>query len=398
MRSVDSERGAEERVADSAIRGFLYQFLKTLDELLTVDDAEITVEGVIEDIDIEGKDEFIGIQCKYHECNGGYSPSLLYKPMLLFLRTWKNRKNVKFVLYIYAGGEEVVFSRADLLRAIESRQVKYKKIIQEMGGAQDLDLDSFLDSVSIVSGVPISALEGKVCSMLKVEFPSCAIYEVVFPNAIHLIHKMAIKKNISDRKIRKFEFINLLRDIDEVVLSAYSLRGKSRNLILKNLRERIKESLSGNSYLRCIYLDKKSIVDFESGIVSFLVEFVRKYSSKKVHLRPPLFCLDCTVEMYTKIVMSVRGAGFDICSGLVADGVFDQSMLCADPVVSRHGMSFRLRMFRSEQGHIPSCRFDYSYVFSDEHRGPQGVGVVFAGLGGMSFSEIKYILRLSHAV
>lgn len=42
------------RVADSTIQGFLYQFNITLQEILrSSEDDEITVEGIIEDIDIE---------------------------------------------------------------------------------------------------------------------------------------------------------------------------------------------------------------------------------------------------------------------------------------------------------------------------------------------------------
>ena len=42
------------RQADSAIRGYLYQFNKSIYEILQLaDGAEITLEGVIEDIDIQ---------------------------------------------------------------------------------------------------------------------------------------------------------------------------------------------------------------------------------------------------------------------------------------------------------------------------------------------------------
>lgn len=41
------------RTADYTIQGFIYQFIITFHKLLiSTDDAEITVEGIIEDIDI----------------------------------------------------------------------------------------------------------------------------------------------------------------------------------------------------------------------------------------------------------------------------------------------------------------------------------------------------------
>ena len=56
------------RQADSAIRGYLYQFNKSIYEILQLaDGAEITLEGVIEDIDIQSLSSTTTIQCKYHE-------------------------------------------------------------------------------------------------------------------------------------------------------------------------------------------------------------------------------------------------------------------------------------------------------------------------------------------
>jgi hypothetical protein len=62
------------RTADSTIKGFLYQFNKTLLEITqTEDDETITVEGLVEDIDIYHTDGTLkAIQCKYHESKDKY--------------------------------------------------------------------------------------------------------------------------------------------------------------------------------------------------------------------------------------------------------------------------------------------------------------------------------------
>ncbi|EPE2651041.1 hypothetical protein ACSG7X_002766 [Vibrio fluvialis] len=42
------------RTAESTIKGFLYQFQKTIKEILTAPfDSSITVEGIVEDVDID---------------------------------------------------------------------------------------------------------------------------------------------------------------------------------------------------------------------------------------------------------------------------------------------------------------------------------------------------------
>ena len=56
------------RQADSTIKGYLYQFNKSIYEILqSKDDEIVTLEGVIEDIDIQSPTSLTTIQCKYHE-------------------------------------------------------------------------------------------------------------------------------------------------------------------------------------------------------------------------------------------------------------------------------------------------------------------------------------------
>ena len=91
--------------ADSTIKGFLYQFNKSLFEILECDNQDIvTVEGMIEDIDILNDDKITAIQCKYHE-SSSFSISNLMNPFLeLFVEYCKNReigRNVKYILYEY---------------------------------------------------------------------------------------------------------------------------------------------------------------------------------------------------------------------------------------------------------------------------------------------------------
>ena len=70
------------RSADYTIQGFLYQFNKTLLEILKeADDSQITIEGIIEDIDIENCTGITAIQCKYHE-GQKFSLSKVHKPLL----------------------------------------------------------------------------------------------------------------------------------------------------------------------------------------------------------------------------------------------------------------------------------------------------------------------------
>jgi hypothetical protein len=67
------------RVANYPIQGFIYQFNKTLLAILdSTDDAKVTVEGLIEDIDIIEPLKTTAIQCKYHESQTDFSLSIIW--------------------------------------------------------------------------------------------------------------------------------------------------------------------------------------------------------------------------------------------------------------------------------------------------------------------------------
>lgn len=56
------------RTAEYSIKGYVYQFLRYLSEILeATDGSTITIEGAIEDIDVTTPDLTTAVQCKYHE-------------------------------------------------------------------------------------------------------------------------------------------------------------------------------------------------------------------------------------------------------------------------------------------------------------------------------------------
>ncbi|MEY7635469.1 hypothetical protein AB9D22_09810, partial [Klebsiella pneumoniae] len=93
------------RSAISAIKGYFYQFDKTILELLKRSDNDvICIEGV-EDIDLKTADDNTAIQCKYYESTE-YNSSVIASPIRLMLkdfaeRVFNNRESYKYTLYGY---------------------------------------------------------------------------------------------------------------------------------------------------------------------------------------------------------------------------------------------------------------------------------------------------------
>lgn len=70
------------RIADSTIKGFMYQFNLSLNEILKSINEVVKIEGIIEDIDRFNEENITAIQCKYHEEVEIFHWSKVSKPIL----------------------------------------------------------------------------------------------------------------------------------------------------------------------------------------------------------------------------------------------------------------------------------------------------------------------------
>jgi hypothetical protein len=98
------------RVATYTIKGFLYQFNVTLLEILnSPENSVITVEGLIEDIDIADANQITAIQCKYHESVDRFVLNSVYEPILQMMLHFKNnpRHNIAYALYAHFPNESI---------------------------------------------------------------------------------------------------------------------------------------------------------------------------------------------------------------------------------------------------------------------------------------------------
>ena len=89
------------RSAISTIKGYFYQFDKSILEILEQSNETdmVTIEG-IEDIDIENSDERNFIQCKYYE-KTDFDNSIIRKPIQLMFRHYlENRTEIIETFYL----------------------------------------------------------------------------------------------------------------------------------------------------------------------------------------------------------------------------------------------------------------------------------------------------------
>lgn len=329
------------RQADSTIKGFLYQFNKTLKEVLTSDeDQQILVEGIIEDIDIIpqiGENPIRAIQCKYHESSETFTLSLIYKPVLQMLEGCaKGISATNLVIFIHVKNppqDSISLTEEQLREIIKTENAELNKIIDRTTGP--VDLGEFISKLTIEFGPSISRMEEDVKSLLLKCFDKGTDVDgISYPNAINIISKLASEKEATKRKISKKALINQIIATKEIIFTKWVSYTNSRQKVFTAMKRTLSHSLGINSTKRYIYLCQKHVRNFDDSIVSFIMQFLEKYHCKAAHTNPPLFVIDADENYISQIVSRLYRQGIKANEGIAGDKFF-LSKLLSPPVNHR---------------------------------------------------------------
>ena len=224
---------SKSRAAISTIKGYFYQFDKSILEILEQSNETdmVTIEGV-EDIDIENSDERNFIQCKYYE-KTDFDNSIIRKPIQLMFRHYlENRtdpkdKNFTYRLYGYynKGHEKLLELTTENLRTYfldfskygvidesgnSNYQIKNKKgevIFEET--VEDDDIEDFKNHLFI--DIKADSYENQIEKIKSKIQNDLSDYseediELIYFNALKIIEDLACEHNIEKRQISKKEF------------------------------------------------------------------------------------------------------------------------------------------------------------------------------------------------
>lgn len=224
---------SKSRAAISTIKGYFYQFDKSILEILEQSNETdmVTIEGV-EDIDIENSDERNFIQCKYYE-KTDFDNSIIRKPIQLMFRHYlENRtdpkdKNFTYRLYGYynKGHEKLLELTTENLRTYfldfskygvidesgnSNYQIKNKKgevIFEET--VEDDDIEDFKNHLFI--DIKADSYENQIEKIKSKIQNDLSDYseediELIYFNALKIIKDLACEHNNEKRQISKKEF------------------------------------------------------------------------------------------------------------------------------------------------------------------------------------------------
>ncbi len=338
------------RSADYTIQGFLYQFNQSLAEILDAsEDAVITIEGIVEDIEVLSFSGLKAIQCKYHETRETYTPSLLYHPLLQMMKHFKSNPTANITYYLFAhfpNNPSISITAVEIQQALSSSNKDLAKLIDEVNG---VNIQAFLNvfQLRVTPSYDHLAKENHL-RLEALGFDKSEVTTLFYPNSIQIIADLSIKHDPLLRVIRKSEFLNTLRTLRSTAISYWTLALSNRKQLLLARKRQLQANLNQNVRLRYLVFFPRDQEDLKNHIVIFIKDFLRIYHHKTAHINTPVFVMDVSILDLEDIARRLHNVEVIPNLGyLVKD--FVESHFFREPIVQRDKKEFHLRLIRWEE-------------------------------------------------
>lgn len=317
------------RQADSTIKGYLYQFNKSISEILgSEDDASVVLEGVIEDIDIHSSSSVTTIQCKYHE-DKKYQMSSVVPPILEMLCHYCEcsyfGKSVSYILYAYYAenvdsvdidafiaflkstkDKEILckyFHRiytipdSDMLvianKAQKSKDEKERLINYYKANRSTLvmrvDILEFWKVFTYIAAEQFDVLKDNVIKKLEKITDHNTAISMYYPNAFSMVASLSAKSTEKERTLTKKQLIEFLKQQKSVLLNKWMIEALDREKILKAKKTYLASAFASNPDIRAIVFSDAFLEKVNEMVVGFVQEYLNKYFKKPRLQKPPIF-------------------------------------------------------------------------------------------------------------
>jgi len=293
-----------------AIKGFLYQFDKTLIEVITNPQSRVAFENK-QDIDF---DDYV-IQVKHKETQD-YSNSKIRKPVEILLKLYDKDQSQKICLYCHFKNRapqdwHLTLVEFDQIISFETRQV-YSKPIRE----------KFISNFIIRFSEDYETQFSRLLNMLKSSFSLKTIDEAVLYHSIFrskLLERSILP--ISDRYVYFDELSQFLKDVEVTVFySAYSKYiGAEKYTKLIKKRYFTFSSPNINNFERLFIIECNNTTS-SADLVNIASRIANKYFRKGKSPQPYIVFRNCKREKLIKLKQDLYDSGVKFFDGTHFDG------------------------------------------------------------------------------
>jgi hypothetical protein len=395
------------RTAESTIKGFLYQFQKTIKAILesSYDDI-ITVEGIVEDVDVlHADDSTTAIQCKYHESVEVFTTSLIYKPLLQMAANYSSNPaaNITYRLFIHVQNQDNTsrnITEAELNSALESTNIKLQPTIGRIGA--NFDKADFLNKLTLEFGESIDDLSISIQDLLEeIDIQNADVENILYPNSINHIARISCGDTPESREINRLDFERFLSASNSTAISKWTLALNSKKQLLTSKRKQLSQYLSQNSRERCFYLSKEQFINFNEGIIVFISNYLAKYHTKALHLKTPIFVFDCDLDDLNDIQHRLFVMGIKACAGYIGTK-FEVQEFFREPIrrnsrtlVNEREFQIRILSYKDQPGAVNHRKCDdLFFVCKNKPNQIDCTDIETSEIGVPNFSELEFVLSI----
>jgi hypothetical protein len=278
-----------DRSAVATIKGYLYQFDKTILEILRLDDeGYVTVEG-LEDVDVTTMAGTTAIQCKYYAAQK-YSPAGARVAVIAMLDDFLERdattSYVDYYLYGYFNDVSKMPDALDLeylqkMLRWKTRKPSAERDYQVENNISDDQLQRFLTHFRMQSGASFEEQQDSVMKAVQKAY-DCSREEAelhFYSNALHKVLILASEMNVATRVISKAQFMSDTKKA-RTLFNVWFRRWRGKEAYLFTLKKQLKScnALYGLKD-KWLFLDENSVsldsADFD--LVALISSLVEKY-------------------------------------------------------------------------------------------------------------------------
>ncbi len=421
------------RQANSTIKGYLYQFNKSILEILNADDdAFITLEGVIEDIDIQLSNATSTIQCKYHEYTK-FTMSSIAAPILEMVCHYNESvalgKSTQYVLYAHydenvGGIDTAAFENHIATTSSKELQLSYFHKIYMISNASILELankfkknkddkakilnyyssnrsslklcfewSKFWDCFKYVPAEGFEELKEKVIEKLCEQTDRKTAEDLYYPNALSMVANISAKQKIRERTIDKKTFLEELKLKESVLITKWMLVGLDKKKILKAKKQHLSNSFSLNTAIRAFVFSEQFHSVNEDRIIPFIQEYIAKYYKKKTLQRPPLFIFENGSDITQKVILGLHKYQMSVNNGFVGNVFMPDSFInntdCSAEFVCKVASLCDMSVSILE-----SCNVNQLYIIGNVETGLRSSNYYAEQIEVEGIDELRYLVNL----
>ena len=356
------------RQANSTIKGYIYQFNKSILEILRANDSDIiTLEGAIEDIDIQDANQLTTIQCKYHE-EQTYKMSSIISPILEMMCHYSENivigRNTSYILYAYfvsnvdsidvvefkkilnsTMDKDIIFKYFSRIFNVSDGEIiklanKTKKSADEKKTIINyfktnrtslilkVDIDEFWNKFKYVQADKLDDLKSNVITELTKFTDKATAESLFYPNAFSKVAELSSKSDVNDRQITKKAFELWLKDQKSILATKWAIEALGKVEILKAKRIHLEQFFATNPDIRAFYFSDEFIESNREGLIPFLQQYLIKYCCKPKLHNPPIFIFGSSdLSVANEITVGLYKYQIHVNTGLIANSFLADSFI-----------------------------------------------------------------------